>query len=131
MPYFQDRAGHLHFLSAADIASGGESLLAAGCEPITDAAGHSIETAGPTGEQRAAIVRAKRDVLLAIADRAYSTAVDAGVLNLSEISAFRKALRDVPEQSGFPDEIHWPVLSDDLIVAKRDKEVIKSFFESP
>jgi hypothetical protein len=37
MPYFQDASGNFHFLSAADIAAGGMSLLPPGSLPVTDA----------------------------------------------------------------------------------------------
>lgn len=43
MPYFKDPAGAPHFLSAEDVANGGEAYLPAGCVAITDAEAAAIQ----------------------------------------------------------------------------------------
>jgi hypothetical protein len=57
----------------------------------------------------AAEVRAKRDTLLAETDYLvmpdYPLPEDRG----QAVLAYRQALRDVPEQAGFPRQIDWPV----------------------
>ena len=69
-------------------------------------------------EQLAAAARAKRDALLAEADRLIAPLMDAQVLEeitaeelvqLKAMSQYRKALRAVTAQAGFPRTINWPV----------------------
>lgn len=43
MAYFQDPQGGLHYLSVADIANDGESLLPVGCVAITDAQAGALQ----------------------------------------------------------------------------------------
>lgn len=56
-------------------------------------------------ESLAASIKAKRNALLkatdsyALSDRTVST----------EMAAYRQALRDLPEQTGFPTDITWPI----------------------
>jgi len=50
-------------------------------------------------------VRAERDRLLTASD--WTQIADAPVVSL-EWQSYRQALRDVPQQSGFPDDIEWP-----------------------
>lgn len=53
--------------------------------------------------------RAERNRLLAEADIAINRAFDNGD-DLTALKAYRQALRDVPQQAGFPDNINWPVM---------------------
>ena len=53
--------------------------------------------------------RSKRDTLLIEADILINKAFDADA-DLTALKAYRQALRDVPQQAGFPDNIEWPVL---------------------
>lgn len=53
--------------------------------------------------------RAERNHLLAEADIAINKAFDSGA-DLTAFKAYRQALRDVPQQAGFPDNIDWPVM---------------------
>ncbi|MFA5453478.1 MAG: tail fiber assembly protein [Candidatus Methanomethylophilaceae archaeon] len=57
----------------------------------------------------AKVVREQRNKLLAQADILVNKAVDTGV-GETEAKAYRQALRDVPEQEGFPLNVVWPVL---------------------
>ncbi|MGE8366990.1 phage tail assembly chaperone [Cupriavidus sp.] len=70
------------------------------------------------GEQLAASVRARRDALLAEADRLIAPLMDgfvleeldaAETLRLKALSQYRKALRAITNQVGFPRTIDWPV----------------------
>jgi hypothetical protein len=54
--------------------------------------------------QASADVRNERDVLLAATDWTASTDVTMS----TAMATYRQALRDVPEQAGFPSEITWP-----------------------
>ena len=54
--------------------------------------------------------RFERDRLLAEADVAVSLALDDGDTNrVALLGAYRKALRALPDQPGFPDAVAWPV----------------------
>jgi hypothetical protein len=65
----------------------------------------------PTQEEKAAAIRAERDALLAASD--WTQLLDArtamGEAKAAEWDAYRQALRDVPQQSGFPDVVEWPI----------------------
>ena len=56
-------------------------------------------------EQEASEVRAQRDALLAETDW---TQVSDAPVNAQAWADYRQALRDVPEQPGFPGDIEWP-----------------------
>ena len=56
-------------------------------------------------EQLAAEARARRDALLEETD--YAVQPDSPH-DTSEIRAYRQALRDVPQQEGFPYDVRWP-----------------------
>lgn len=58
-------------------------------------------------EQLAAAARSKRDSLLAQTD--WTQAADVPQTTKDLWAPYRQALRDVPQQSGFPTEIVWPV----------------------
>ncbi|MNT85516.1 Caudovirales tail fiber assembly protein [compost metagenome] len=69
-------------------------------------------------EQLAAAARAQRDALLAEADGLIAPLMDGFVLGeltvedearLRALSQYRKALRAVTSQAGFPRTINWPV----------------------
>jgi hypothetical protein len=65
----------------------------------------------PTDEELAAAAREERNALLAESD--WTQLPDArsamGPEKAEEWDTYRQALRDVPEQSGFPRDIIWPV----------------------
>jgi hypothetical protein len=61
----------------------------------------------PTAEQIAAAVRFERDRLLAATD--WTQAADVPQATKDLFAPYRQALRDVPQQSGFPQTIDWPV----------------------
>ena len=52
-------------------------------------------------------VRLKRDRLLAESDVLWMRAQESGQ-DTTALSAYRQALRDVPQQPGFPHDIDWP-----------------------
>jgi CTP:molybdopterin cytidylyltransferase MocA len=59
--------------------------------------------------QAAAAARAQRDALLINADRLVETAIDReDKAAESTARKYRQALRDVPQQAGFPLDIDWP-----------------------
>jgi hypothetical protein len=62
-----------------------------------------------TDEDFAAEVRAKRNALIAETDYMAMPDYPLGGEKKSAVLAYRQALRDVPEQAGFPRQIDWPV----------------------
>lgn len=60
-------------------------------------------------DQNAAIAaRAERDKRLAACD--WTQALDVPEATRNKFAAYRQALRDVPDQAGFPHNVAWPVL---------------------
>ena len=62
----------------------------------------------PTTEELAAQARSQRDALIAATDYLMATDYPLTDEKRQELTVYRQALRDVPEQSGFPTEIVWP-----------------------
>ena len=65
-----------------------------------------VDVAPPSNEELATMARSKRDVLLTSCDW---TQVSDAPVDQAAWRMYRKALRDVPDQVGFPDNIEWPV----------------------
>ena len=61
---------------------------------------------GPTEEQLAAQARSQRDRMLKDSD--WAVLPDAPVADAQAWKDYRQALRNVPEQEGFPTDIDWP-----------------------
>jgi len=59
-------------------------------------------------ETKAALIRAKRDVLLKECD--WTQLTDVSVEIKTKWAPYRQALRDVPQQSGFPHNVVWPTV---------------------
>jgi len=60
----------------------------------------------PTEEELAAMVRAERDQL--IRDTDWSQLPDVPSDIQTKYKQYRQALRDIPEQEGFPKDVTWP-----------------------
>jgi hypothetical protein len=58
-------------------------------------------------EQKAAGVRAQRNALLTETD--WTQAIDVPQAIKDKWAPYRQALRDVPQQAGFPESVVWPV----------------------
>jgi hypothetical protein len=61
----------------------------------------------PTQEEKAAAIRAERDALLAATD--WTQLPDVPEAIREAYAVYRQGLRDVPQQSGFPDVFEWPI----------------------
>ena len=61
-----------------------------------------------TDEDRAKAAREKRDELLAETDYLLMPDYPISEEALAALKTYRQALRDVPEQTGFPNTIEWP-----------------------
>lgn len=78
--------------------------------PISEEEFNSIVTAinTPTTEQLAESIRSKRNQLIAETDHMLLPDYPITSEQLSAVQAYRQALRDIPEQSGFPTNVIWP-----------------------
>lgn len=63
-----------------------------------------------TEEELARQVRAKRDSLLRKSDIYFVSDYPISSASLEQVKAYRQALRDLPEDSGFPSNVTWPEL---------------------
>lgn len=64
-----------------------------------------VENSAMKNEQATSAVRAQRNALLTASD--WTQIPDAPVDKVAW-AAYRQALRDIPQQSGFPDSVTWP-----------------------
>lgn len=62
----------------------------------------------PSPKGRVLMARAKRNGLLSVTDYTMLPDFPGGPESVTAWKAYRQALRDVPTQPGFPDEISWP-----------------------
>jgi hypothetical protein len=54
-------------------------------------------------------MRWERDARLEKADRIFQVALDAGdEVYLSQVKTYRRTLRDMPQQPGWPEKLVWP-----------------------
>ena len=84
---------------------------------VNDESGNKIATTieeipQPTEEEKRAKkeaeVRAKRDYLISQTDYLLQPDYPISAEDLEKVKAYRQALRDIPEQEGFPDNVVWP-----------------------
>ena len=66
------------------------------------------KTQAEKDEEQAREVRSKRDRLLSQTD--WTQTVDNPLAGNEDITAYRQALRDIPDQAGFPWNVEWPIL---------------------
>lgn len=71
-----------------------------------------------TDEELAVRVRMHRDSLISRTDFYVQPDYPSDPAGLEAVKAYRQALRDIPEQSGFPRSVQWPSLPS---VLSRDK----------
>lgn len=84
---------------------------------VNDESGNKIATTveeipQPTEEekrkQKEAEVRANRDYLISQTDFLLQPDYPISATDLEKVKAYRQALRDIPEQEGFPNDVVWP-----------------------
>lgn len=69
-----------------------------------------VEIPAPTTEEVAAQVRAQRDAMIARTDFMMMPDYPISEEDKTLVEAYRQALRDIPEQEGFPSNVQWPVV---------------------
>lgn len=75
----------------------------------------------PTEEELARFVRGSRDAKLSATDYLLTSDYPISEENLEEVKVYRQALRDIPEQSGFPKNVQWPVEPQFLSAKKKNE----------
>lgn len=68
-----------------------------------------VEIPEPTTEEVAAQVRAQRDSMIAQTDYLMMSDYPISEEDKTLLETYRQALRDIPEQEGFPSNVQWPV----------------------
>lgn len=71
-----------------------------------------------TDEQLASRIRMRRDSIISRTDFYVQPDYPSAPEGLEAVKAYRQALRDIPEQSGFPRNVQWPSIPSAL---SRDK----------
>lgn len=62
----------------------------------------------PTEQELASMVRSQRDSKLSATDYLVVPDYPISTEDLEAVKVYRQALRDIPEQSGFPKNVQWP-----------------------
>ena len=73
---------------------------------IAEIAAQEAEWAAGEQDRQAAEMRKQRDQLLAESDW---TQVSDAPVDQAAWATYRQALRDIPQQPGFPDNVTWPI----------------------
>lgn len=68
-----------------------------------------VEIPAPTTEEVASQVRAQRDAMIAETDYLMMSDYPISAEDKALVETYRQALRDIPEQEGFPSNVQWPV----------------------
>lgn len=68
----------------------------------------AVPIPAPTEEELVRDVRDTRNAKLSKTDYLVASDYPISEENLAEIKAYRQALRDIPEQAGFPESVIWP-----------------------
>lgn len=101
MPYFKDDKNEIYFYEE------NSAFLQEGLIPITEDELREIQAA-KAAERAPEEIRMQRDALLEETDLIIIRCAEAGEPVPEAWKAYRQALRDVPEQAGFPEAVTWP-----------------------
>ena len=81
--------------------------------PPTDEPGKWVYDGGEwlelTTEKKAELIRQQRDALLSATDYMMMPDYPMSELARENLKVYRQALRDIPEQTGFPNSVVWPI----------------------
>ena len=92
---------------------------------IVDQGGYyeAVPVPEPTVQELASSVRSQRDAKLSATDYLVVPDYPISPEDLEAVKAYRKALRDTPEQSGFPKNVQWPVEPQFLSAKKNEGSI--------
>lgn len=108
MQYYKDKSGEVFAFESDEEMQQWRPGLTRMTEGEVDAHLHPE----PTEEQLAGQVRAERDSKLSATDLPALRFLESDGTVPAEWKIYRQALRDVPEQPGFPHDIDWPEAPD-------------------
>ena len=74
----------------------------------------------PTVQELASMIRSQRDAKLSATDYLVVPDYPISPEDLEAVKVYRQALRDIPEQPGFPKNVQWPV-EPQFLSAKKEK----------
>ena len=77
----------------------------------------------PTVQELASMVRSQRDAKLSDTDYLVVPDYPISPEDLEAVKVYRQALRDIPEQSGFPKNAQWPVEPQFLSAKKNEGSI--------
>jgi hypothetical protein len=90
-----------------------EGVIVAASNPPTDAPGRWLLANGTwkeyTPEEKASVIRQQRDAMLSATDYRIMPDYPISDTDRDALRAYRQALRDIPEQPGFPNSVVWPI----------------------
>ena len=81
----------------------------------------AIPVPEPTEQELADSIRSERDAKLSATDYLVVPDYPISPEDLEAVKAYRQALRDIPEQSGFPKNVQWPVEPQFLSAKKKNE----------
>lgn len=93
-----------------------------GLVKIDEAVAMAIANPPPTLEQQAVAVRAERDARLEETDLIIIRCAETSEPVPDEWKTYRQALRDIPQQANFPDDVIWPEQPEGSVQATAEKE---------
>lgn len=90
---------------------------------IVDQGGYyeAVPVPEPTVQELASRVRSQRDAKLSATDYLVAPDYPISPEDLEAVKAYRQALRDITEQSGFPKNVQWPVEPQFLSAKKKNE----------
>lgn len=77
----------------------------------------------PTEQELASMIRSQRDAKLEATDYMLAPDYPISPENLEAVKVYRQALRDIPEQSGFPKNAQWPAEPQFLSAKKNEGSI--------
>lgn len=75
----------------------------------------------PTVQEMASMVRSKRNAKLSATDYLVAPGYPISPEDIEAVKVYRQALRDIPEQLGFPKNVQWPVEPQFLSAKKKNE----------
>ena len=105
MKYYKDENSQVYAFEAD---GSQDAFIPSGMAPISEAEADALRYPEPSLEEKASVIRQQRDALLSATDYMMMPDYPISDTDRDALRAYRQALRDIPEQPGFPDEVAWP-----------------------
>ena len=106
MKYYKDENNQI-FAFESDGSQ--DAFIPSGLVPITEAEADALRYPEPSLEEKASTIRQQRDAMLSATDYRIMPDYPISDTDRDALRAYRQALRDIPEQPGFPNSVVWPI----------------------